>query len=203
MLLLPYPHPCAPASSQNRKKARLGAPGGRGRQIGGGTDGTKGRGKVWHRCSSPHTPCMCSLCAGGGSLMMLEPPHSLHSFLRRWWGQMLEPPHSRLSCICSFRADAACRRFEFCLLVSPPHPPCLSHRRVFSCSLFPSCGHRRLASPPTPPHRTSASWPPRHPPQARLALVAYPPQHRPFPPVSGFTFLLVDLLPQRGVSGRG
>ena len=36
--LRPHPHPSSPASSQNRKKARSGAPGCRGLQIGGGTD---------------------------------------------------------------------------------------------------------------------------------------------------------------------
>jgi hypothetical protein len=44
----PLPALTAQPSSPNRKKARSGAPGGRGRQIGGGTDGTKGRGKVRH-----------------------------------------------------------------------------------------------------------------------------------------------------------
>jgi hypothetical protein len=44
------PH-CAtepPPTSETRKKARSGAPGGRGRQIGGGTAGTKGRSKMLH-----------------------------------------------------------------------------------------------------------------------------------------------------------
>ena len=105
----------------------------------------------------PRTPGIGSFGAGAGRCLPLHTP-----------------------CMCSLCADADTSIVASLAPLRPP--PCLWPHRVYCGSRVPSWGHICLASPPTSPHRASASLSPRRPPQARLARVAYPPLHRPFPP---------------------